>query len=89
MLPSRSWVSPLHHAHDTHAHLIPQGDALTAEQYAAIEELGILADKDDQGVLLQIFTKPLGDRCAAQAAPAAECACATLLGAGSLHPHRL
>lgn len=40
-----------------------QGDALTPEQYSAIEELGILADKDDQGVLLQIFTKPLGDRC--------------------------
>ena len=27
-----------------------------------VEELGILADRDDQGVLLQIFTKPLGDR---------------------------
>ena len=26
------------------------------------ERLGILADKDDQGVLLQIFTKPVGDR---------------------------
>ncbi|GBF87494.1 carbamoyl-phosphate synthase large subunit, chloroplastic-like protein [Raphidocelis subcapitata] len=38
------------------------GDALTPQQYAALEELGILADKDDQGVLLQIFTKPLGDR---------------------------
>ena len=25
-------------------------------------ELGILADADDQGVLLQIFTKPIGDR---------------------------
>jgi len=39
-----------------------QGDALTPEQYKAVEELGILVDKDDQGVLLQIFTKPLGDR---------------------------
>jgi len=38
------------------------GDALTPEQYKAVEELGILADKDDQGILLQIFTKPLGDR---------------------------
>ena len=28
----------------------------------AIEELGILADKDDQGMLLQIFTRPVGDR---------------------------
>ena len=38
------------------------GDALTAEEYRRVEELGILVDKDDQGVLLQIFTKPLGDR---------------------------
>ena len=38
------------------------GDALTEEQYQQCEELGILADKDDQGVLLQIFTKPVGDK---------------------------
>jgi len=38
------------------------GDALSPEQYKNIEELGILADKDDQGVLLQIFTKPISDR---------------------------
>ena len=38
------------------------GDSLTAEQYSKVRELGILADKDDQGVLLQIFTKPVGDR---------------------------
>merc|ERR1712146_150071 len=38
------------------------GDALTEEQYRQCEELGILADKDDQGVLLQIFTKPIGDK---------------------------
>eukprot|EP00455_Lapot_gusevi_P009264 TRINITY_DN1413_c0_g1_i1.p1 TRINITY_DN1413_c0_g1~~TRINITY_DN1413_c0_g1_i1.p1 ORF type:complete len:446 (-),score=195.25 TRINITY_DN1413_c0_g1_i1:153-1490(-) len=38
------------------------GDELTAEQYAQIEELGILVDKDDQGILLQIFTRPVGDR---------------------------
>ena len=42
--------------------LLLQGDALTPEQYAACEELGILVDRDDQGILLQIFTKPLGDR---------------------------
>ena len=42
---------------------LPQkiGDALNAEQYKMLEEMGILADKDDQGVLLQIFTKPLGE----------------------------
>ncbi|CAK4072865.1 unnamed protein product [Aphanomyces euteiches] len=38
------------------------GDAFTAEQYKQIEQLGLLVDKDDQGILLQIFTKPLGDR---------------------------
>lgn len=38
------------------------GDVLTAEQYREVEERGILVDRDDQGVLLQIFTKPIGDR---------------------------
>jgi 4-hydroxyphenylpyruvate dioxygenase len=38
------------------------GDKLTEEQYSKLEELGILADADEDGVLLQIFTKPLGDR---------------------------
>ena len=41
-----------------------QGNDLTAEQIASCEKHGILIDKDDQGILLQIFTKPLGDRCA-------------------------
>jgi 4-hydroxyphenylpyruvate dioxygenase len=27
-----------------------------------LEDLGILADADDEGVLLQVFTKPIGDR---------------------------
>jgi 4-hydroxyphenylpyruvate dioxygenase len=36
--------------------------ALTEEQFKEAEELGILVDKDDQGVLLQVFTKPIGDR---------------------------
>jgi len=38
------------------------GDALTSEQYALVEELGLLVDKDDQGVLIQVFTKPVSDR---------------------------
>lgn len=38
------------------------GDQLTAAQYDELEELGILADADDEGVLLQLFTKPVGDR---------------------------
>jgi len=37
-------------------------DSLTEAQMAQCRELGILADRDDQGVLLQIFTKPIGDR---------------------------
>lgn len=38
------------------------GDKLSTGQYEQLEKLGILADADDEGVLLQIFTKPLGDR---------------------------
>jgi 4-hydroxyphenylpyruvate dioxygenase len=38
------------------------GDKLTQEEYTKLKELGILADADEEGVLLQIFTKPLGDR---------------------------
>lgn len=38
------------------------GDDLTPQQYKDCEELGILVDRDDQGILLQIFTRPLGDR---------------------------
>ncbi|XP_051152022.1 4-hydroxyphenylpyruvate dioxygenase [Andrographis paniculata] len=38
------------------------GDVLTDEQIAECERLGILVDRDDQGTLLQIFTKPVGDR---------------------------
>jgi len=36
--------------------------AITEDQARQCKELGILVDKDDQGVLLQIFTKPIGDR---------------------------
>lgn len=37
-------------------------DVFTAEQLKEIERLGLLVDKDDQGVLVQIFTQPIGDR---------------------------
>jgi 4-hydroxyphenylpyruvate dioxygenase len=49
---------------ESHCRELPSriGDTLTAQQYKQAEELGILVDKDDQGVLLQIFTKPIGDR---------------------------
>jgi 4-hydroxyphenylpyruvate dioxygenase len=32
------------------------------ENLGDLRELGILADQDDEGYLLQIFTKPIGDR---------------------------
>lgn len=32
------------------------------EDYNTLQELGILVDRDDEGYLLQIFTKPVGDR---------------------------
>ena len=38
------------------------GPYLTDEEFSMCEELGILVDRDDQGVLLQIFTKPVVDR---------------------------
>ena len=33
-----------------------------AESLEDLQRLGILVDRDDEGYLLQIFTKPLGDR---------------------------
>eukprot|EP01035_Chromulina_nebulosa_P017833 gene17833-23445_t len=38
------------------------GDNLTESQYQLLQEYGILADRDTEGILLQIFTKPIGDR---------------------------
>jgi 4-hydroxyphenylpyruvate dioxygenase len=38
------------------------GDVLSEAQIKACQEMGVLVDRDDQGVLLQIFTKPVGDR---------------------------
>jgi len=35
------------------------GDKLTNDQYEQIERLGLLADADDQGILIQIFTTPV------------------------------
>lgn len=35
---------------------------LSKEQLQFAKEVGLLVDKDDQGILLQIFTKPIGDR---------------------------
>jgi len=38
------------------------GENLEPPEIAAVKELGILVDLDDDGILLQIFTKPLFDR---------------------------
>ncbi|XP_047092770.1 4-hydroxyphenylpyruvate dioxygenase-like [Lolium rigidum] len=38
------------------------GDVLSEAQIKGCQELGVLVDRDDQGVLLQIFTKPVGER---------------------------
>jgi 4-hydroxyphenylpyruvate dioxygenase len=38
------------------------GDVLSAHQLAECRRLGLLVDRDDAGVLLQIFTRPLSDR---------------------------
>merc|ERR1712176_771197 len=38
------------------------GHQLSLKQYQELEELGILADSDEEGILLQLFTKPVGDR---------------------------
>jgi len=41
---------------------LPGRVAEVDDRLADLRELGILADRDDEGYLLQIFTKPLGDR---------------------------
>jgi 4-hydroxyphenylpyruvate dioxygenase len=41
---------------------LPERIGEIAEDVSALRELGILADRDDEGYLLQIFTAPLGDR---------------------------
>eukprot|EP01006_Ploeotia_vitrea_P060004 TRINITY_DN75133_c0_g1_i1.p1 TRINITY_DN75133_c0_g1~~TRINITY_DN75133_c0_g1_i1.p1 ORF type:complete len:444 (-),score=62.92 TRINITY_DN75133_c0_g1_i1:233-1540(-) len=38
------------------------GDDLTEDQYILCQKYGVLGDKDDQGTLLQIFTRPVLDR---------------------------
>jgi 4-hydroxyphenylpyruvate dioxygenase len=47
---------------DTYYEMLPERVGKINEDMAAIAELGILVDRDDEGYLLQIFTKPLQDR---------------------------
>jgi 4-hydroxyphenylpyruvate dioxygenase len=47
---------------DTYYEILPERIGQIKEDYATIRDLGILVDKDDEGYLLQIFTRPLQDR---------------------------
>jgi 4-hydroxyphenylpyruvate dioxygenase len=41
---------------------VPERIGKIEEDLADLRKLGILVDRDDEGYLLQIFTKPVGDR---------------------------
>ena len=41
---------------------VPERIGKIEEDLADLRRLGILVDRDDEGYLLQIFTKPVGDR---------------------------
>jgi 4-hydroxyphenylpyruvate dioxygenase len=47
---------------DTYYDEVPDRVGEIAEDLADLRRLGILVDRDDEGYLLQIFTKPIGDR---------------------------
>ncbi len=47
---------------DTYYEILPERVGKINEDYKAIQELGILVDRDDEGYLLQIFTRPIQDR---------------------------
>ena len=47
---------------DTYYDLMRERAGPIDEDFEAIRELGILVDRDDEGYLLQIFTKPVQDR---------------------------
>lgn len=46
----------------TYYDLLPQRVGPIKEDLAELAELGILVDRDDEGYMLQIFTKPVADR---------------------------
>jgi 4-hydroxyphenylpyruvate dioxygenase len=47
---------------DTYYEEVPERIGKIDEDLEDLRRLGILADRDDEGYLLQIFTKPIGDR---------------------------
>ena len=42
--------------------MLPERVGPIDEDFAVLAELGILVDRDDEGYMLQIFTKPVQDR---------------------------
>ena len=47
---------------DSYYDELPERVGEIAESIDDLRRLGILVDRDDEGYLLQVFTKPLGDR---------------------------
>jgi 4-hydroxyphenylpyruvate dioxygenase len=47
---------------DTYYETLPERVGKIEEDLRTLAELGILVDRDDEGYLLQIFTKPVEDR---------------------------
>jgi 4-hydroxyphenylpyruvate dioxygenase len=47
---------------DTYYDELPERVTAVRDQVDELRALGILADRDDEGYLLQIFTRPVGDR---------------------------
>jgi 4-hydroxyphenylpyruvate dioxygenase len=46
----------------TYYEMLPERVGTIREDIEALAELGILVDRDDEGYMLQIFTKPVCDR---------------------------
>jgi len=47
---------------DTYYDSLPERVGTIREDLKAVHDLGILVDRDDEGYLLQIFSKPIQDR---------------------------
>ncbi|MCL4271428.1 MAG: hypothetical protein KJZ72_17855, partial [Anaerolineales bacterium] len=47
---------------DTYYEMLPDRVGQIKEDLKTIHDLGILVDRDDEGYLLQIFTRPIQDR---------------------------
>jgi 4-hydroxyphenylpyruvate dioxygenase len=47
---------------ESYYHEVPERVGEIEEDLADLSRLGILVDRDDEGYLLQIFSKPVGDR---------------------------